>query len=132
MHQNFTTAARPRIQGRIRVMDADGLTTSIKPHQIRNLSDMNNSWFRTSWVKKNRANVSMIVLHNSGAQSWQSYSRLPVNMNLDLLEQIVDMAEMGYSFDLTPYSGKDAQKLENIEEVLPKKLVTQSKTLSMG
>ena len=119
MRSKFTSVNAPRVTGRIRVAGYTSGITSIKPYQIHHLRSFNDRWMvDQEWAKSDHKNVSGIVLFPAtGNNDRTSDNLVTIYANLDTLEQIVDLAEAGYSFDLTPYSGRSAKKLDSVKDL---------------
>jgi hypothetical protein len=119
MKSQFTRVNAPRVTGRIRIAGYTSGIASIKPSQIHHLRSFQDGWFLNhQWAKKDHENASGIVLlPATGTNDKTSDNLITVYTNLDTLEKIVDLAEAGYSFDLTPYTGKSAKKLDRLEDL---------------
>jgi hypothetical protein len=113
MKSQFTKTARHQNQGFIRIYSQANTMVSIKPSQIRNLLF---DTIEVPWDKKEQETAS-IILSAAGDRTYSWKTSHPIRTSLDVLEQIINLAELGYCFDLTRYSGKEAEKLTKIEDL---------------
>lgn len=109
MRAAFHHHGKQKPQGWIRVLDEINEFISCKPNQIRNL--------RKTDIK-GKSGYATIILHTSEDHNGQKWATdFPVKTSVELLEQIIDLAEMGYTIDLTPYSGNAARELKSLNDL---------------